>query len=177
MTGDQASTCGEPRAERLRTSVDGLELRALHELDAFAYHALVRRNAEHLTRFGDYTDDVAATAQQHRRELAERDSVPLRFGILLGGELIGRADLVAVAPPAYGLGFWLGADAIGRGLATAAVSALLGHARVTLGATDIYAGVTHGNDKSAALLERVGFRFAQRFEDYTRYHLHLGVGA
>lgn len=78
MTGDQESTCGEPRAERLRTSGDGLELRALHELDAFAYHALVRRNAEHLTRFGDYTDEVAATAQQHRRELAERDSVPLR---------------------------------------------------------------------------------------------------
>lgn len=46
-----------------------------------------------------------------------------------------------------------------------------------LAATDIYAGVTHGNDKSAALLERVGFRFPQRFEDYTRYHLHLGVGA
>lgn len=155
--------------------VDGLWLRRLQPDDAEAYHALVRRNRVHLTANGDYTDEVAATVDDVRDELSRTTQEdPLRFGIRLHGELVGRCDLVPVDPPRYGLGFWISAEHEGRGLAGACVRALLEAAREHLGATDVYAGVTHGNVRSEALLERSGFTVAARFDTYTRFHRPLG---
>ncbi|MFJ8588956.1 GNAT family N-acetyltransferase [Streptomyces sp. NPDC093595] len=59
------------------------------------------------------------------------------------------------------------------GYATAACTALHGHAARELGATDLFAGVTHGNDRSVALLSRLGFEPVADFEDYTRFRLRL----
>ncbi|GAA3503193.1 hypothetical protein GCM10019016_103030 [Streptomyces prasinosporus] len=39
-----------------------------------------------------------------------------------------------------------------------------------VGATEVFAGVTHGNDKSGAVLTRLGFKVAETLETYTRYH-------
>jgi RimJ/RimL family protein N-acetyltransferase len=97
----------------------------------------------------------------------------LRFGIRLEGELIGRIDLVPVDPPRYAIGYWLGRNATGKGYATAAAAALIGFAREQLAATDIFAGVTKGNAKSVAVLERLGFQAVAEFESYIRYHLPL----
>lgn len=79
-----------------------------------------------------------------------------------------RAD-----PPKYGLGYWLAKEATGQGYASAALRALIGHARIDLYATDIYAGVTRGNAKSEALLERLGFLPVLDFDSYRRFHLNL----
>jgi RimJ/RimL family protein N-acetyltransferase/predicted N-acetyltransferase YhbS len=154
----------------MRTTIDDLRLRHLDARDAGEYHALVRRNAAHLTRLGDYRDEVAATPDDVTARLSE--PAPLRYGIFLGGRLIGCADLVPVDPPRYGLGYWLSEDATGHGYATAAVRALLDHAR-TLGATDVLAGVTHGNARSVALLRRLGFARVAEFDSYDRFHLSL----
>ncbi|UXN74750.1 GNAT family N-acetyltransferase [Devosia sp. A8/3-2] len=104
-------------------------------------------------------------------ELAIGDHSNLRFGLLLKGELIGRIDLVPVDPPKYGLGYWLAEKATGKGYATAALQALIGFARSDLNATDIYAGVTRGNLRSEALLERAGFLPVADFDSYRRFHL------
>lgn len=133
----------------------------------------MQRNAEHLTRLGDYEAEVAASQQDIAADVAEASPVPLRFGIVLDGKLVGRADLVAVDPPKYGLGYWLSEHVTGRGHATAAVWALLTHAAESLGATDVFAGVTHSNTKSVALLQRLGFQVAGDFDVYTRYHRRL----
>ncbi|MEV4636872.1 GNAT family N-acetyltransferase [Actinoplanes sp. NPDC049548] len=143
-------------------------LRQLTPEDAAEYHALVQRNAAHLTRHGDYREEVAATLDEVTARLTEPG--PLRYGVVLGDRLIGRVDLIAVDPPRYGLGYWLSEDATGHGYATKAVAAVLRHAR-TLAATDVYAGVTHGNDRSVALLRRLGFTRAASFDSYDRYHL------
>jgi len=82
---------------------------------------------------------------------------------------------VPVDPPRYGLGYWLAEDATGHGYATAAVRALLDHAR-TLQATDVLAGVTHGNDRSVALLRRLGFARVAEFDSYDRYHRAVSSG-
>jgi RimJ/RimL family protein N-acetyltransferase len=42
-----------------------------------------------------------------------------------------------------------------------------------LRATDIFAGVTHGNDKSVAVLRRLGFARVSSFQRYDRYLLVL----
>jgi RimJ/RimL family protein N-acetyltransferase len=100
-------------------------------------------------------------------------ALPLEFGIWDVGQLVGSVELVSVDPPRYGLGYWLAESACGRGLATVAVEAIIRYAEKDLGATDIFAGVTHGNHKSIAVLELARFNVAAEFETYTRYHLAL----
>jgi RimJ/RimL family protein N-acetyltransferase len=151
--------------------VPGLVLRALTPEDADAYYVLLDRNRRHLSRRGDYEEESDATRAWVGRHLDQDPGPGLRYGIRLDGELIGRIDLIAVDPPRYGIGYWLGQDHTGAGRATAACVAVIDHAVRVLGATDIFAGVTHGNDKSAALLRRLGFEPVADFARYTRFRL------
>ncbi len=112
----------------ISTEVAGLVLRRLDPDDAEAYAALVQRNAAHLTRHGDFADAVAASVCDVRTELSDATSRNMPFAIELLGEMVGRVDLIAVDVPRYGLGYWVSEDASGRGLATAAVRAVLRYA-------------------------------------------------
>jgi len=84
--------------------------------------------------------------------------------------LVGRVALKPVAPPRYGCSYLLARNACGRGLATLAIAALVGHARTALAATDIFAGATHGNVASVAAFRGVGRRIAS-LQGYDRYQL------
>jgi RimJ/RimL family protein N-acetyltransferase len=158
---------------RLVTTRAGLVLIELSAADAESYHAIVQLSRDHLTAFGDYEGEVSASLNEIRATLADAGERNLRFGIRFDGELVGRIDLVPVDPPRYAIGYWLGANATGKGLATAAAATLIDFAREQRSATDIFAGVTHGNVKSVAVLERLGFLAVTEFETYTRYHLPL----
>lgn len=153
------------------TSIAGLDLREATAEDAAALFALVQQNRVHLTAFGDYAELVARSQADIAADIVANR--PLGFCIVHAGAIIGRADLVAVDPPRYGIGYWLAPGATGKGFATAAILALAQRARDNLGASDLYAGVTHGNAKSVAVLERVGFRRVADFERYSRYHMAL----
>ena len=157
----------------LATSLPHLAPCTLSQSQARELHDLVQLNRGHLTAHGDYSDQVAMSYAELQSELAAGDHSNLRFGLVLRGELIGRMDLVPVDPPKYGLGYWLAENATGKGHATAALHALIGFARSELRATDIYAGVTHGNRRSEALLGRVGFLPVADFDSYRRFHLGL----
>lgn len=157
----------------LPTRIPGLVLRALTLEDADAYYDLLDRNRLHLSRLGDYQEEKNATRAWVREHLGQDPGPDLRYGIRLDGELIGRVDLIAVDPPRYGTGYWLDEARTGAGRATAACRALFDHAARALGATDVFAGVTHGNDRSAALLRRLGFEPVVDFESYTRFRLAL----
>lgn len=157
----------------LATSLADLTLRLLEKADARALHDLVHENCLHLTALGDYAELVSTSLAKLEAELANTATSNLRFGIFLAGTLVGTADLVPVDPPRYGLGYWLAKDATGKGYATAAIGRLVAFAREDLGASDIYAGVTHGNHRSQALLGRLGFLPVATFERYTRYHCAL----
>ncbi|GAB1689184.1 GNAT family N-acetyltransferase [Krasilnikovia sp. M28-CT-15] len=162
-----------PMVKVLPTAVAGLELRELRGEDAARYHELVQRNVAHLTKLGDYQEEVAAGVEEFAELFAEPADAPVRFGVYLTDELVGRVDLVPVDPPKYGLGYWLSEAATGRGLATTAVAALLEYAGTELHATDVFAGVTHGNERSDALLERLGFTVVATFDNYRRFHRPL----
>lgn len=155
----------------LATSIPGLALRRATADDAEALFALVQQNRPHLTAFGDYAELVAMSLADLEADLSAGKT--LAFCIVHEQAIIGRADLVAVDPPRYGIGYWLASGATGRGFATAAVRTLADHACSALGASDLYAGVTHGNIKSVAVLERAGFRHVTDFERYARFHLAL----
>ncbi|CAL9558028.1 GNAT family N-acetyltransferase [Streptomyces sp. enrichment culture] len=162
-----------PSVPDLPTRTPGLVLSELTLRDAEAYHRLLDMNRAHLSRLGDYQEESRATPAWVRRHLAEDPGPDLRYGIRLHGELIGRVDLVATDPPRYGTGYWLCRSRVGAGHATAACEALYGHAARVLGATDVFAGVTHGNDRSTALLTRLGFEPVAVFGQYTRFRLRL----
>jgi RimJ/RimL family protein N-acetyltransferase len=157
----------------LRTSVSALALSPLSEVHARALYDLVQENRSHLTAYGDYVDLAALSLEALEAQLAGSAGDNLQFGIFLHQELIGRVDLVPVAPPRYGLGYWLAQRWTGKGYATAALETLMEFAGTDLQATDIYAGVTNGNWRSAAVLERAGFQPVEVFETYTRFHRAL----
>lgn len=160
---------------QISTTVAGLVLEPLTADDAGPYHELLHRNLGHLG--SDYDAELALREADHAACFADNPQPPLIFGVRLHGVLVGRVDLAAVEPPKYGLGYWLTQEVTGRGYAIAAVQAVTAHARNGVAATDIFAEVSHGNVRSAAVLERVGFvvavAVAVDFEDYTRFHLPL----
>ncbi len=155
----------------LSTTRPGLVLKRLTSDHASAIHELVQHNRAHLTAHGDFSELVAATMDALSAELARRSDRQWRFGVFLDGALVGRADLIGVAPPKYSIGYWLAKSATGQGFATLAVERLLGFAFEDLNATNVFAGVSHGNERSEALLSRLGFESVERFETYTRFHL------
>ncbi len=158
------------------TTIAGLVLEPLESGHAGALHALMQDNRAHLTEHGDYAEQLAAPEEALRAELADIERGHRRFGLVLNGVLVGRMDLIAIDPPRYSVGYWLAETATGQGYATAGLSALVDFARNKLGASDLYAGVTHGNVRSVRLLGRVGFVATDRFETYMRFHLSLAGG-
>lgn len=156
-----------------RTAHPDLVLNELHPSHARDLYDLLQKNRDHLTVHGDYAEQIAASCADLAAELADNAHSGLRFGIFLAHKLIGRIDLVPVDPPRYSLGYWLDQSETGKGYATAAVRALAHYARDRLKATDLYAGVTYGNERSVTLLMRTGFVRVADFEKYTRYHLVL----
>jgi RimJ/RimL family protein N-acetyltransferase len=157
----------------LETEIDGLRLRSLREIDPDAYVALVRANAVHLTRGGDYRELIQKTDEELRAEVAVA-AADLVFAVELDGSMVGRVDLIPRDPGHVVIGYWLAEPATGRGSMTAAIETLLGHARSDLGATDVWAGVTKGNEPSARLLARCGFERVSDEGSYERFHRSLG---
>ncbi|MFC0680057.1 GNAT family N-acetyltransferase [Lysobacter korlensis] len=155
----------------LATSLPGVTIRRLVPADAGVLLALVQKNRAHLTRHGDFAElvdrDLDATTQ-HLETSPEH-----AFGVFTEGSLVGAVSLIPVEPPRYGCGFWLAERASGLGIASAAIRTLLDYARRELSASDVFAGVTHGNVESVAVLERTGFRRIDHFETYTRFHRRL----
>ncbi len=156
---------------QLDTEIDGLCLRPLELPDIDRYMALVARNRVHLTSHGDYEELVGATKQKLEAELRE-DEVG-RFGVWLDHELIGRVDLIPKDGTNAVLGYWLDRNRLHSGFATASCRALLSYGEADLGVTDVWAGVTHGNERSMALLDRLGFSAVEDMGTYTRFHLDL----
>ncbi len=153
----------------LTTALPQVVLRPLTVSDAQAYHDLLTSNRGHLTQHGNFVEETAWSLETVRSSLASCSNHT--FGIWRHGALLGRVDLVPVEPPKYGLGYLLAASATGQGVATESVRAVMDWARDVLLAEAVFAGVTHGNSPSVAVLERLGFSAVQEFESYTRFRL------
>ena len=160
----------------LATARRGLSLRELTAADADGYFALIDRNRLHLTRHGDYSGMATISAAQVQASLVTPSDDNTRFGIWLDGRLVGRVDLNPYNPPNYVLGVWLDEAVTGKGHATHACRAAIAFARSHLGAGDIWAGVTHGNHRSVALLGRLGFERVAELDRHSRFRLLQSAG-
>ena len=93
---------------------------------------------------------------------------PEHFAVVVAGEVAGGAGVVPISQ--YGgraaeVGYWLGPDHRGRGLASAVVETLVPYAFGVLGMQRVQAGVFGWNAASARVLEKNGFVLEGRLRE------------
>ncbi|MGW0614084.1 GNAT family N-acetyltransferase [Streptomyces sp. NPDC002788] len=138
-------------------------LRAEH---ADALLAFERENRAYFARTvpdrGDAFFTAAGFAARLRALLDEQHARVCRFHVVLGedGELIGRVNLLDLVDGSAELGYRVGEQAAGRGVATAAVAKVCRLAATDYGLTSLTAVTTRDNPASMTVLARNGFTHA-----------------
>jgi [ribosomal protein S5]-alanine N-acetyltransferase len=155
--------------------------------DATPLAGLLALNRDFLARWEPIRPDEYFTADGQReaieQALAQYEAgtiVP--YVIVEQGQRVGRVTLSNVVRGAFqscNLGYWVGADHNGRGIATAAVRDIMAVAFRELGLHRIEAGTLRDNVRSQRVLERNGFarfglapgylKIAGRWQDHAMY--------
>ena len=94
---------------------------------------------------------------------------PLNLAIALDDEPVGGIGIELqedVHRHTAELGYWLGVEVWGRGLATAAVKAMTSYAFATLAIRRLYATPFSSNPASARVLEKLGYRHEGRLRGH-----------
>ena len=141
---------------RLHTAIPQLHLRSLGADDAEEMAVLVQSSRVHLTQHGDYEALVERSVEDWRWGLSHPDPAHLDLGLVHRDVLVGSMTLTRIEDRIYNLGYWIGVAYQGRGYVTAAGHAVLSHARHVLGATEIWAGISWSNQRSMAVVRRLG---------------------
>ena len=134
--------------------------------DAPVMAALLRANREFLAPWDPQRSDDYYTDEGQRRvveDMLRQHAAGLAVPHLIvdGARIVGRIALTAVVRGPFQsgtLGYWVAADANGRGVATAAVAAMLRTAFDELGLHRVEAGTLVHNVASQRVLHRNGFR-------------------
>ncbi len=138
-------------------------LRLFEESDAGSLHALIEANRSYLARWLPWAErqtleGTQAFIRTSRRQLADNDG--FQAAIVDHGQIIGSVGFHRVdwLHRSTAIGYWLTADAQGRGTMTLAVTALLNFAfrAWRLNRVEIRAAVD--NVRSRAIPEALGFR-------------------
>ena len=90
----------------------------------------------------------------------------LAFNIYLSDSLIGGIRLTHDDDDYHELGYWLGREHWGQGFATEACKGLLHYAAEELNIRNVKSNYMTGNDNSARVLEKLGFRKTGEGETY-----------
>jgi RimJ/RimL family protein N-acetyltransferase len=108
-----------------------------------------------------YTMEAARDWVRHARSVSPTSD----FAIVVDGAPVGGIGLV-VQPDIFRrsaeVGFWVGREHWGRGLATEALSAFVEYAFTTFDLVRLYAGVIEWNAPSGRVLEKAGFSLEGR---------------
>ncbi|MFC7534316.1 GNAT family N-acetyltransferase [Actinoplanes sp. GCM10030250] len=139
--------------------------------DAADLAALIRANRSYLEPWDPIRDPSYYTEAGQRRiiidQLSQDNSLP--HVIVEDGRTVGRVNLSNVVRGPFlsaSLGYWVAQETAGRGVATAAVAAILRAAFTEHGLHRIEAGTLLHNLRSQRVLERNGF---ERFGMAPRY--------
>jgi ribosomal-protein-serine acetyltransferase len=143
---------------------DGHSLRPLDEADAGELHALIERNRAELARWIQWAQEQTPeqTLEFIRRARAkEAENRGLDRALLDETLIIGVVGLpsIDVVHRTASIGYWLDRAHQGRGVATAAVAAIVEHAFNGLHLNRLEIRADMENAASRAVAERLGFRF------------------
>lgn len=158
----------------------GVTLEPMRADHADALLAFERENRAYFASWiSDRGDEYFATfATRHAALLAEQEAGICRFHVLVddAGAVAGRVNLIDLEDGSAELGYRIAEKWTGKGLATAAVHAVLELAR-GYGLTRLQAGASNSNPASQAVLTRAGFRTvgasSTEFGPGTRYEMSL----
>jgi ribosomal-protein-serine acetyltransferase len=142
---------------------EGAELRLWEAGDAAELTAAIAGDREHLSRWLPWAEshgfaDSIDFLERARLQVAANDGFDAALvfdGRIAGGVGFHRVDWINGATS---IGYWLNSRAEGRGLMTAAVTALLDHAFGVWDLHRVIIEVVVDNERSAAIPERLGFR-------------------
>jgi ribosomal-protein-serine acetyltransferase len=142
---------------------DGAHLRPWEADDAVELTGVIAANRAHLATWLPWAEthgfaDSVEFLERKRLQVEANDG--FEAAIILDGRIAGgigfhRVDWINRSTS---IGYWLAADAEGRGLMTAAVTALLDHAFFEWELHRVIIEVVVGNERSQAIPERLGFR-------------------
>jgi ribosomal-protein-alanine N-acetyltransferase len=143
---------------------EGYEIRPLAAGDGPALAAAYRRNRDHLAPWDPARPEVFYTDEGQSVEVADRLRVVSEghgasWVLVRGAEVVGRVNLNNVIRgvlQSASVGYWVGAEHTGRGLATAMVEEALG-AAADLGLHRVEAGTLLSNEPSQRVLLKAGF--------------------
>jgi ribosomal-protein-serine acetyltransferase len=145
------------------TIAPGAVLRPFRAADAGELTEVVAANREHLARWLPWAEthgfeDSVEYLDRKRAQIEANDG--FEGAVVLDGRIVGGAGFHSVdwINRSTSIGYWLAADAVGRGLMTGAVRALLDHA---FGAWELHRVIIEAivdNARSRAIPERLGFR-------------------
>jgi RimJ/RimL family protein N-acetyltransferase len=136
-----------------------LKLRAPRARDAAALASLIndRRIAENTARIPHPYS--LADAHAYLAQVNRDPSEPSFVITLADGTLIGGCGIHAVTGQDHEPGYWIGVPYWGRGYATEAAHALLGHAFGALGCEGLFSRARVSNPASRRVLEKCGFQW------------------
>jgi ribosomal-protein-serine acetyltransferase len=145
------------------TIADGAQLCLWETADAAELTEAIAANREHLATWLPWAEmhgfqDSVEFLELQRLQVEANDGFDAALlvdGLIAGGVGFHRVDWVNRSTS---IGYWLAADAQGRGLMTAAVSALLDWAFFEWDLHRVVIEVVVGNERSQAIPERLGFR-------------------
>jgi RimJ/RimL family protein N-acetyltransferase len=144
-------------------------LRRLTVADAASVAGAVADNLEHLRPWMPWAGTESADERFQRRRLAEAETqwnrgADFGYGLFANGEegegrLLGAFGLTARrGPKTLEIGYWLCADATGRGFASRAVEALTDVATALPGIERVLVYCDEANHASSAIPRRLGYR-------------------
>lgn len=170
---------------------DDVSLRVLRLSDAAGLAAAYVRNRAHLApwepaRAEEYYAEAWQAADLARRLESSEAGECYPLGLFSGDLVVGRFNLAGIVRGPFqsaGLGYWVDVNYTGRGLASAAVSALVAAARDELGLHRIEAGTLLHNTGSQRVLLKAGFQhigtaprylqIAGEWQDHNLYQIIL----
>ncbi|SMQ71868.1 [SSU ribosomal protein S5P]-alanine acetyltransferase [Agreia sp. VKM Ac-1783] len=145
---------------------DEITLRLLRSGDAHAVADAYDRNRRHLAPWDpERTEEFFTTAHQSNVaaiQLAQHEAgTALPLVLAAGDRVVGRVNLSNIVRGPFqsgNVGYWVDAAQTGRGLAGAAIDALVAHSRDGMGLHRLEASVLLHNAASRRVLERAGFQ-------------------
>jgi ribosomal-protein-serine acetyltransferase len=142
----------------------GLELRLLEEQHAEEVFALVDKDREYLNEWLPWPiltlalDDTRQFIQRNLQQFA--DNLGFAAGLWWRGRFCGVTGTQPIdwTNRATEIGYWIGRDFQGQGLMTDSVRSLIHHAFCQWNLNRIQIRVAVGNERSAAIPNRLGFQ-------------------
>lgn len=147
-----------------------IDLRLHHANRADGVFRLVDENRERLRRWLPWVDETTSPDDTKRyiREMLHSlaEGTEYGFEILQGSEIVGGIGLRVIPDVAEAeIGYWLSAQAEGRGIVTRASRALLRFAFDELGMHRVIIKCAAENARSRAVPERLGFTLEGTFRE------------